>query len=512
MVFSLVALMLLFVFGVLAVRLSTDSLLTAKRQSRQMQAFDLAEAGADKAEAYLRHLGSPPDLDDYDEVITYPTTGAPATISDTAGTVAGTYLVQIHGVDGNDGAWQKAYVIIATGTTNVGGLKRQVVARVKQRSFAMYSYFTDQERSPITNDTIWFYSRDRLYGPVHTNDRFHVDWSSTSADPIFYSTISSVATSVDWADGVAPRTTQDWRRVLDGGQAAMTTGVQRIPLPLTSWAQRNAAWGNDSGFPSSNGISFPSSGSILTGGIYVNGDCTVAFSVENSTGNQVVTIVQGSTTRTVTVDRQANQTKVKRGTITDYYSGVPNGVIYSTGNITSLKGTLANNYEDGSRIIERNAWTVATDVSAGKDITITDNLAYKTAPDSTKPATHNSNLRAATLGLVAEDVVVSTSCPNEMTIDGVILAGGENTTNGTFYYAGWNGQKRNNLHVVGGIIQKKRGPVCTFNSNNVLQTGYNKDYKYDPRMADTPPPFFPTTGGYDVLSWQYVEGERFNAE
>jgi pyrimidine-specific ribonucleoside hydrolase len=74
--------MLLFGFGVLAVRLSTDSLLTAKRQNRQMQAFDLAEAGADKAEAYLRNLGAPPDLDNYDEYITCPLSGTPATIGD----------------------------------------------------------------------------------------------------------------------------------------------------------------------------------------------------------------------------------------------------------------------------------------------------------------------------------------------------------------------------------------------------------------------------------------------
>lgn len=509
MVFSLIALMLLFVFGVLAVRLSTDSLLTARRQSRQTLAFDLAEAGADKAEAYLRKQGLPPALSNYDEWITFPVNGVPGSVGNPS---AGTYLVKIHGVEGNDGAWQKSYIIVATGATSVGDLKRQVVTKVKQRSFAMYSYFTDQERSSVTNDTIWFYARDRLYGPVHTNDRFHISWSPTSADPIFYDTVSSVATSVDWGTDGSPATVRDWRRVLDGGQAALTMGVQRVPLPLSSVAQRNAAWGSDSDFPTTNGINFPSSGSILTAGIYVRGDCTIAFSVESSTGNQVITIVQGSTTRTVTIDRANDQTKVKRGSITDYYSGVPNGVIYSTGNITSLKGTLANNDEDGSRIIERNAWTVATDVSAGKDMTITDNLAYKTAPDSTKPATHTSNLRAATLGLVAEDVVVSTSCPNEMTIDGVILAGGENTTNGTFYYAGWNGQKRNNLHVLGGIIQKKRGPVCTFNQNDVLQTGYNKDYRYDTRMADTPPPFFPTTGGYDVLSWQYVEGERFDVE
>lgn len=94
--------------------------------------------------------------------------------------------------------------------------------------------------------------------------------------------------------------------------------------------------------------------------------------------------MQGSTTKTITANLETNTTTVKVGTTTTTYFGLPNGVIYSTGNITSLKGTLANNYVSGSNIVQRNSWTVATDVNAGKDVTITDNLSYKTAPDRSK--------------------------------------------------------------------------------------------------------------------------------
>jgi len=497
LILTLVAMLLLFIFGVLSLRLATDSVLTARRQSRLAQSLNVAEAGADMAEAYLRSQAYPPELDE-DEYISYPSDESEVSLS------PGDCSARIYGVEGNDGAWLKSYVIIATGRNRINGATRQVIVRVRQTSFALYSYFTDQERSSVNGDTIWFYARDRIYGPVHTNDQLHISWAHTSADPIFYDTVSSVAESVDWGESGAPATTQDWRRVLDGGQQALTMGVSRIPLPLSSDAQRNAAWGSDTDFPTTNGVYLPSAGSTLAAGIYIRGDCTIDFSVENSTGNQVITIVRGSTTRIITVDRENNETTVKRGSITDTYFGTPNGVIYSTGHITSLEGTLANNYEDGSQILERNAWTVATDVAAGKDIIITDNLEYRTPPDGTKPPTHNSNLRAATLGLVAEEVVLSTSCPNEMTLDAVILAGGENTDDGTFYYAGWSSQKRNNLNVLGGIIQKRRGPVGTFNPyNNVHVSGYKKNYRYDARMVDHPPPFFPTTGGYDVLSWQY---------
>ena len=35
--------------------------------------------------------------------------------------------------------------------------------------------------------------------------------------------------------------------------------------------------------------------------------------------------------------------------------------------------------------------------------------------------------------------------------------------------------------------------------------GFADHYHYDERLADKPPPFYPTTGSeYDVLSWQRV--------
>lgn len=487
----MLAMGLLFILGVLSVQVSTNSLATARRQRDLVQAVHLAEAGADMAEAYLRSLSPAPTRD-----MTYPPSGNTTNLGN------GTCRAQILLSTEADGTWLKRYTIIATGTTRTG-VSRQVVVQVRQQSFSLYSYFSDQERSSATDDIIWFFARDRIHGPVHTNDQFHISWSKTSADPIFYGTMSSVGPSVDWYDGIAPANTNDWRRIVDGGQAALSTGVSRIAMPQSTSGQQAAAWGSDTGFPATNGIYLPASGTMLNAGIYIRGDCTIAFSVENSTGSQVITIVQGTTTETITVDRANNLTKVKIGSTTTTYYGVPNGVIYTTGNITSMKGTLADNYVEGETIVARNAWTVATDANAGKDVTITDNLSYKTTPDPSKPATHNANLRAASLGVVAEDIVLGSTCPNEMTVNGVMLAGGENTTGGKFTYSQWDSQKRNNLNLVGGIIQKKRGPVSTFNSSNVLQTGYNKNYIYDPRMADNPPPYFPTTGQYDVLSWQY---------
>lgn len=87
-----------------------------------------------------------------------------------------------------------------------------------------------------------------------------------------------------------------------------------------------------------------------------------------------------------------------------------------------------------------------------------------------------------------------------------MMAGGKNTTDGSFYNEGWSSKSPGQLTLTGGIIQKKRGPVGTFDPNTGNQSsGYSKNYSYDRRMAVNPPPFFPTTGTYERLSWMRTQ-------
>jgi len=486
-VLAITTLAILTLLGVLSLRLATSNVVTARQQYGQAQAMHLAEAAAEIAEAYLRALPMPPTSN-----ISYPTNGGVITLSD------GVCNAIIKPSLSNDGSWQKLYTVVGTGKPTTG-VAHTVTVQLREQSFSLYAYFSDQEVSSITSGAIWFYAGDRIYGPVHSNSQLNISWDQNGTAPIFASTVSSAATTVNWGGPGAPVSKSDWTDILSGGQAAMTLGVNAIALPSSTIEQQAAAWGGSTGFPATAGIYLPANATTLTGGIYLNGDGTVAFSVVSN--NQVLTITQGSITKTITVDRPNNQTIVKQGTTSTTYQGTPNGVLYSTGNITSLQGTLADNYVKNQQVLQRNGWTIATDVNAGKDITLTGNLVYNTQPDASKSATDPHNLNAATLGLVADDVVLSTSCPNDVTIDGVIMAGGANTTGGSFYYSDWNGGKRDILTLLGGIIQKKRGPVGTINGT-ALVSGYKKNYNYDPRMVNNPPPFYPTTGQYDVISWQ----------
>jgi hypothetical protein len=117
------------------------------------------------------------------------------------------------------------------------------------------------------------------------------------------------------------------------------------------------------------------------------------------------------------------------------------------------------------------------------------------------------NLRSAALGVVSRNIEIASTAPANLTLHGVMMAGGRTTSDGSFSVPTYNTKSAGTLKLVGGLIQKMRGPVGTFNASTaVTQTGYAKDYHYDPRMAVNPPPFFPTTGNYERLSWMRLGG------
>jgi len=197
--------------------------------------------------------------------------------------------------------------------------------------------------------------------------------------------------------------------------------------------------------------------------------------------------------------------KVNSGATTTI-PGSGNGMVYSTGNITSLSGTIADNIVSGSpaSVAARSAYTIATDVNNNKNITLTSTLKHKTAFNPDLAPNDAANLYSGTVGLIGRNVTIASGAPKNMEIDAVILAGSSSTSDGSFSVADYNTKTpTGTLKVLGGIIQKARGAVGTLSGSN-LATGYAKDYYYDARMADNPPPFFPTTGGYDKVSWRRI--------
>jgi len=155
-----------------------------------------------------------------------------------------------------------------------------------------------------------------------------------------------------------------------------------------------------------------------------------------------------------------------------------NGVIYVEGDAI-VYGTL------------RGQVTLAT--QQGKSIQIPSDLCY--SGDPSDPACTDM------LGLVAgQSINVTKSSPAgaNLTIHASMIALGTHFTVDDYDSIPVMGT----LTVYGSIVQKNRGPVATFDPRTGrIISGYAKNYWYDNRLRDRTPPYFPTTGRYEVVSW-----------
>lgn len=488
----LICLVMATMLGMSMAALAKYDLTAADRVRNDAVAFNLAESGAERALRWLKSYGYPP-------MYTVEAFGGPQTFA------GGVYDVNIVPDPTNTQALLKKFKVVSTGTYR--GVSERLELYVRQQSFGRYAYFTDSEVSSVTGAPIWFFPGDRIRGPAHSNNAngalFNITWDPTSTSPIFLDTFTAAGSSINWAP-MAPVNnsgsggTDQFTSVFAKGVNGFDLDVDPIPLPSSANEQQVAAWGYPSGFPTADGVYVPSGG-----GIYIHGDASIKMSV-GSGNTQVFSITQGSNTYSVTVDLNKATTTMLLGTQKVVTNGIPSGVVYCTGNVTSLSGTVADNVMSGPTISQRNAYTIVADTLAGKSITVSNNLLYQTRYDPTVPPTDPKNLKPGTLGLFARNIAVAASAPQNLEIDAVMLAGNDSQPDGSFYVSNYDTKlPTGTLKVVGGIIQKNRGPVGTFNQGNLLiATGYAKDYWYDDRLPDEPPPYFPTTGGYDILSWR----------
>ena len=138
-------------------------------------------------------------------------------------------------------------------------------------------------------------------------------------------------------------------------------------------------------------------------------------------------------------------------------------------------------------------------ITADNDIYITNRIQY---------AVHPTNGSDDALGLLAgRDVVVASSCPANLDVHAHIMATGIGTASagdGSFWVQNYNTrQPSGNLNVYGGIAQNDRGPVGTVYNNGDLASGFKKNYVYDTRFANNPPPCYPTlTNEYEWSAWR----------
>lgn len=492
LLFSTMLLLVLSIVGMSLVASSLQALRISRLQQNTSIAFNVAESGAERGVLYLRDLASPPA-----GTAPFDPFGGPVPLG------VGTYQVTIDPDDSNVSSQTKRYLIRSRGI--VANREEVLEVYLQLGNFGRYAYFTDYETSSVASGPIWFKGGDVIDGPAHSNNssgsQFHINWAASNS-PIFQDTVTSVEDTITY-DPRRPQNENEWERIFASGSRGFRLGVNRVELPANTDLQKIAAWGSSSGFPTTNGVHIPTGSPDH--GIYIRGDASLQFQVTNQGWQQII-IKQGSNTWTVTIRLDRNETVVQKGTTTTTYAGTTNGVIYSTGHITSLSGEIADSYMSGSTLVQRNAFTIATDVLNGKNVTITDSLYYRTRPNRNEAWDSPTNLRSPAMGIVSRNIIVASDAPRTLRIDSVLLAGGRTTSDGSFYVENYSTKATGDLHLLGGVIQKKRGPVGTFNSSTgQIRTGYDKHYVYDHRMAINPPPHFPTTGTYERLSFRSVK-------
>ncbi|NMC36611.1 hypothetical protein GYA49_06250 [Candidatus Beckwithbacteria bacterium] len=129
--------------------------------------------------------------------------------------------------------------------------------------------------------------------------------------------------------------------------------------------------------------------------------------------------------------------------------------------------------------------------SNAMDIWINGNITYHT-----KDGNHS-------LGLIAQhDIYFIRDLPEDFEVDAALLAQkGAVLRHGYLWYCGWSSQAvKNSLTIYGTLISNNKS---YWNFGDPPSSGfYTREMIYDGTLLYYPPPYFPTEGEYEFISWQ----------
>ena len=296
-------------------------------------------------------------------------------------------------------------------------------------------------------------------------DTVVVVWGQSRFSKFAY--YSVVEGAINWASKdtiYGPFHTQD-KMLVNGnpvfwGKATNKLGITKSPLSSKPEFHGGYQTGIDIMMPSNFN---PLKTAAQSGGKYLTGmDLTITF---NSDGTLTVQEGAGAPIR-VPLSTYA-----------------PNGALMVNGGNIRIKGKFT-----GQLTISAQAGGVANKGKVYLDSSVT----YVHDPQSGS----SSDL----LGVCAEDsVVITNNSNNSHGIDIQASVFSLNKGMGAENYS--SGPTRGRINLLGGVSQQQRAPVGTIDGSGNVITGYSKSYRYDDRLMNQSPPFFPTTGSYEILSW-----------
>lgn len=311
-------------------------------------------------------------------------------------------------------------------------------------AFSIYSYFTDIE--PV----IYFASGDVINGPVHTNGTFHID-----GDPVFTGRVTSPN-----EPEMQPGSDPEYR----GGKNFNSEPID-LPDDLAEISDEATAAGlqfDDDKIK----VEFKQDGTA---------DITRYQITDSYQGECIDYNWWGCSNYRTIYEYSIINTQNYNLTHAPNF----NGIISSSGKV-EVKGTLKGNIT----------------LHSSQGIEIMGDIMYEDY-DPSNPATElqSDNL----LGIVSEgDVTVDENAHKDhgntdLHITASIMAMGE-----SFQVENYDdGDHRGQLRILGGLIQKRRGPVGTSGG-----TGFDKYYSYDTRLLGNSTPDFPKVKRYQIENWR----------
>jgi hypothetical protein len=435
---------------------------TKPKTMAQNSALHIAEAGINYARWHLAH-----DPEDFNFSGTYD-------YKDPEGTIVGKYQLQITPPSGCDSAVK----ILSTGwKLGFESQQREIQVKYAKPALAKYAF--------LTNSNVWFGQDEELKGPFHSNGGIRMDGTQNS--------ISSSAKET----------------YICGPEHGCSSSSCSDPCSWTaSGCECPGIWGEGEGgekglwqFPVSN-IDFDKIIQDLAAlkqeaqnsGIYIGQPTRHGYHLKFKSDG------------TVDVYSVTNLKKKVWG-----YDGEK--WVYESNSID--KEEFFANYslpENCAPIfVENNVW-VEGDVK-GRVTVVAAKLPE--TPASLKKIIIAGNINYvdsnSVLGLIAQkDILIPLYSPDRLEVKAALLAQKGHVFR--YYYPHWWFEPyktyaiRNYIETYGSIITNTMWTFSWVDDQGNVVSGYREtEMSYNPDLTYTPPPYFPVSGEYEIVSWEEVE-------
>ena len=342
--------------------------------------------------------------------------------------------------------------ISSVGTFGEGQYQETHTVEVKLQpsSFSRFAYFSNKEK--IGSSTIWWTSKDTVWGPFHTNDKMRID-----GNPVFMGKATSYK-GIYKSSGSHPE--------FNGGYSQ---SAEELPIP-SDGVELAGDKAKD------NGLAFSGQDTVY---LTFKGD---SLAYKFGATQTDTTVYLPSVAPNGTIFAEAATIRLK-GVVDGRYT-----VAASEATVTTISGHWKWN-----RRRRRWVWVTTTSTSVqGGNVFLDDDIVYKDNP-LTNPASDDL------LGIVAQNEVLITdnsANANDINIHASIYS--QNKGFGSENYS--TRPPGGFINLIGGITQESRMPVGTYNYYGINH-GFSKRYRYDDRLMVMSPPSFPGTGNFEVVSW-----------